>query len=307
MFMVQIANILNYITWDVSPFIYEGEHLAIEWYGTLWVLGLIGLLATLLLTFKHDHVPTQYAFITFIVALVLVLFFGHWFHGLFYEWYYTADYPIHFLGTDWHYRNTYIEHPLRFIDLRHGGFASHGTIVGAVLAGCVMEKSYNTNKWYFIDRILMGLFWIGITVRIGNLINTEICGYETTMPWGIKFSKYDAVLHPTQIYEIMSYLLVIAIGWCLFLSKKTHQYRGLISSVMISLVMLLRIAIECYKQPQMRIEADWVLNMGQLLSVPFAIWAIWFFFYSIEQGASERFTVPPVVRTAGKKNKLRNK
>ena len=49
--------ILNYITWDVSPFIYEGEHFAIGWYGTLWTLGLIGMLVTLLVTFKHDGVP----------------------------------------------------------------------------------------------------------------------------------------------------------------------------------------------------------------------------------------------------------
>ena len=68
---------LNYITWDVSPFIYEGEHFAIGWYGTLWTLGLIGMLITLLATFKHDGVPTQYALITFMVSLICVIFFGH--------------------------------------------------------------------------------------------------------------------------------------------------------------------------------------------------------------------------------------
>ena len=92
--------ILNYITWNVSPFIYEGEHFAIGWYGTLWTLGLIGMLVTLLVTFKHDRVPTQYALITFIVALVCVIFFGHLFQGLFYEWRYLSDNPVRFLGVD---------------------------------------------------------------------------------------------------------------------------------------------------------------------------------------------------------------
>ena len=57
--------LLNYITWDVSPFIYEGEYFAIGWYGTLWVLGLLGMLITLLITFKHDGVPASYGYVTF--------------------------------------------------------------------------------------------------------------------------------------------------------------------------------------------------------------------------------------------------
>ena len=64
-----MIHILGYITWDVSPFIYEGEHFAIGWYGTLWTLGLLGMLVTLLITFKHDGVPSQFALITFMVSL----------------------------------------------------------------------------------------------------------------------------------------------------------------------------------------------------------------------------------------------
>ena len=41
-----MLSILNYITWNVSPFIYEGDHFAIGWYGTLWTLGLIGILSS---------------------------------------------------------------------------------------------------------------------------------------------------------------------------------------------------------------------------------------------------------------------
>ena len=68
---------LHYITWNISPFIYEGNLFAIGWYGTLWTLGLIGMLVTLLVAFKHDGVPAQYALITFMVSLICVIFFGH--------------------------------------------------------------------------------------------------------------------------------------------------------------------------------------------------------------------------------------
>lgn len=282
-----MLGLLNYITWDVSPFIYEGEHFTIGWYGTLWTLGLLGMLATLLLTFKHDGVPVNFALITFIVALVCVVFCGHLFQGLFYEWSYVPDNPAHFLGIDWYYRNRYFEHPWKFFDFTHGGFASHGCVVGALLAGLLLEKPLNCNRWYVIDRTMMGLFWVAIAVRIGNLINNEIYGIETTLPWGFVFGDNEVVSHPTQIYEILSYLLALGLAWWLFLRKNGGEYKGLISAVIMITVMLLRIVIECIKLPQMDIEQGWVLNMGQLLSIPFAVWAIWLLYYTLKLGMQD--------------------
>ena len=282
-----MLSILNYITWDVSPFIYEGDHFAIGWYGTLWTLGLIGMLVTLLVTFKHDGVPTQYAYISFMVTLICVIFFGHLFHGLFYEWYYVPDNPRHFLGMDWNYQNPFLEHPLMFLNIGMGGFASHGTVFGVLVAGPILEKMLQANRWYFIDRGIMGLFWVRITVRIGNLINSEIYGIETSLPWGFKFGDNSFISHPTQIYEILSYLLVIGLAWWLFLRRDGGRYKGLIAAAMTAVVMLLRIFIEMVKLPQMQIESTWLLNMGQLLSIPFAIWAVWFFFYAKENGVQD--------------------
>ena len=282
-----MLGILNYITWDVSPFIYEGEHFAIEWYGTLWVLGLIGMLITLLVTFKHDGIPTQYAYVTFMITLVCVIFGGHLFQGLFYEWSYVPDNPAHFLGVDWYYRNWYFEHPWLFFNFMHGGFASHGTVFGVLIAGLLLEKLMNCNRWYVIDRAMMGLFWVGIAVRIGNLINNEIYGIETSLPCGFVFGDDETASHPTQLYEISSYVLALGVAWWLFLKKDGGRYKGLIAAVIMTIVMLLRILIEFVKQPQMEIEQTWVLNMGQLLSIPFIIWAIWLLFSTLKKGKQE--------------------
>ncbi len=276
--------ILNYITWNVSPFIYEGEHFAIGWYGTLWTLGLIGMLITLLVTFKHDGVPAQYALITFIVSLVCVIFFGHMFQGLFYEWRYFPDDPVHFLGTDWHYRNYYFEHPWKFLDFAHGGFASHGCMAGVLIAGWICAKLFSCNMWYAADRAMMGLFWVAVAVRIGNLINNEICGIETSLPWGFCFGEETIPRHPSQTYEIVSYLLAMGVAWWLFLKRDGGQYKGMLSAVIMTIVLLLRILIEFVKMPQMEIEQDWALLMGQWLSIPFAVYAIWLLFRSLEQG-----------------------
>lgn len=267
--------LLNYITWDVSPFIYEGEHFAIGWYGTLWVLGLLGMLITLLITFKHDGVPASYAYVIFMIALVCVIFFAHLFQGLFYEWYYAPNDPVHFLGTDWHYRNHYFEHPWKFLDFAHGGFASHGMIFGIIISSTILSKLLNINKIYLVDRILMGACWFGVTIRTGNLINAEICGVETTMPWGFVFNDYPYALHPTQTYEMLVYLIVIGIVWYVYLKKDIGNQGGLITGIVLTVTMSMRILIEFIKLPQMQIEQNWMLNMGQWLSIPFCIWGVY--------------------------------
>ncbi len=279
--------ILNYITWDVSPFIYEGEHFAIGWYGTLWTLGLVGLLLTLLLTFKHDKMPTQFALITFMVTLVCVIFFGHLFQGLFYEWYYSPNDTWYFLGIDWDYRNHYFDHPWRFFDFAHGGFSSHGTAVGILVAGWLTAKILPINAWFAIDRGMMGLCWLGMTVRLGNFINGEICGIETTMPWGIIYGEETIALHPSQIYEMLTFAFAFGVACWMFVKYDAGKYRGLLAGTIMSIDLLLRIWIEFYKLPNTWIEDGWVLDIGQWLSIPLAIYGVWLVFYSIEQGKYE--------------------
>ncbi len=281
---------LGYIHWDVSPFIYEGEHFAIGWYGTLWVLGLVGLLITLLVTFRHDGVPQQYAFLTFIITLVSAIFLAHLFQGLFYEWY---------IGADGHCHNYYFEHPLLFLDITHGGFSAHGFVPAVFVVGWIMGKVMRCDMLYVVDRVVMGLAWTGITVRMGNFINKEICGTETTLPWGIIFGDSTYASHPAQIYEVMTWVVVIVLAWWLYCKKDGGKYRGLLSGIIWTITMLLRILIEFVKLPQMRIENGWILNMGQWLSIPTAIFAIWLCFYAIEKGKVEDI---PIIQKKKKEN-----
>lgn len=267
-----MLSVLNYITWNVSPFIYEGEHFAIGWYGTLWTLGLVGLLVTLIVTFKHDKVPTQYALITFMISLVCIIFFGHLFQGLFYEWYYSPDDPGYYLGIDWNYRNYYFDHPYKFFDFAHGGFASHGIVLGAMFAGWMLSYIFQCKSWWMIDRILMGLTNVGWLVRLGNLFNSEIYGVSTSLPWGILFPGDVTPSHPTQIYEMLIFLGANILCWALYLKFDGGKYLGLISSAGLLFIMTLRFLVEFIKLPQMPIEIDWFLNMGQWLSLPYIIW-----------------------------------
>ena len=279
--------VLTYITWDVSPFIYEGEHFAISWYGTLWTLGLIGMLITLLVTFKHDGVPSQYALITFMVSLVCVIFFGHLFQGLFYEWDYLPDNPAHAFGTDWHYRNYYFEHPWKFFDFAHGGFASHGILLGTMLAAWILSKSWHCSYLWLAERACIALSIVGCCVRIGNLFNSEIYGIHTSVAWAFIYPGENMPSHPTQIYEALIFFLPYVIALILLLYTRCNRYYGLVFGITLITMFTLRFLVEFIKLPQMAIESNWLLNMGQWLSLPYILYGVYVVIVSIKNGPQE--------------------
>ena len=82
-----MLGVLNYITWDVSPFIYEGEHFAIGWYGTIVTLAIMVVYLFQYLIYRKEQLPRKYVDIVFIACTILGTLFCHVFHCWFYEWY----------------------------------------------------------------------------------------------------------------------------------------------------------------------------------------------------------------------------
>lgn len=263
-------SVLNYITWNVSPFIYEGEHFAIGWYGTLATLSSLSLLITYLLVYHYRNQPVQYAVILYLVSTILTFFCGHLFQGLFYEWYYSPNDPWYFLGIDWDYRNYYFNHPWIIFNFTHGGFASHGCIFGGICTAAILKKMLNSSFEELFDIIMLGSCSM-LFVRLGNLINSEIYGLPTSLPWGFLFNGEEQPCHPTQIYEILIFLAAYIIGWWILLREKDSKRNGLISGTILVFVFVLRFLVEFIKNPQGEFESDWILNMGQWLSIPYIL------------------------------------
>lgn len=282
--------LLNYITWNVSPWLYEGEHFAIGWYGTLVTLSSITLLATYLFLLKKDKLPMAYALVLFMATTILTYLFGHITHCIFYEWYNDME-PLNILGMKITWRNPKIEHPWSFFDLRHGGFASHGCVVGGVLTALALRKYMRCDFYWLFDRIMVGACSM-LFVRIGNLMTQQIYGVPTTLPWGFLFEGEELPAHPTQLYEIGYFLVAYIVGLWLFAKKDAGHYRGLLSGLMLLMIFIPRFAIEFVKNPQGSFETGWFLNMGQLLSVPFIIWGGIKLYQSIKEGI--RTDIAPV-------------
>lgn len=108
-------------------------------------------------------------------------------------------------------------------------------------------------------------------IRTGNLMNSEIFGGPTTLPWGMWFVRsrewhamYEGIAcHPTQIYEALCYLTLFVILMRMYWKKNLESRPGLIFGVFLIGIFLPRFLIEFIKNDQVAFEADMILNMGQ--------------------------------------------
>lgn len=138
---------------------------------------------------------------------------------------------------------------------------------------------------WVLDRVVIAVSLGGAFIRIGNLMNSEIYGYETTLPWGFKFVRdwvpgtpieVIPACHPTQIYEALVCVIMFVVMMYLFFKKDTVKHQGFFFGLFCTVIFGSRILIEFIKQPQVEFENSMVLDMGQWLSIPFFIAGIYF-------------------------------
>jgi prolipoprotein diacylglyceryl transferase len=170
----------------------------------------------------------------------------------------------------------YLKHPLEILKVWHGGLASHGAAIGILVALGFFAVKEKKGYFWVLDRIAVVVALAGFLIRMGNLMNSEIYGVETTLPWGFVFLRNDERVpkHPTQIYEGLAYLLTFFLLFRMYWKKKGNVYQGLLISIFLILVFTSRFLIEFVKEPQVEFEYAMKLNMGQSLSIPFIILGI---------------------------------
>ena len=167
----------------------------------------------------------------------------------------------------------YLQNPIEIIKIWRGGLASHGAAIGILIALYYFARKNKKPYLWILDRIVIVVALAGFFIRMGNLMNSEIYGIETSLPWGFIFVRNGEVLpkHPTQIYEALSYLLIFILLYSIYRKKGTKVRQGLIFSLFLILLFSVRFLIEFIKEVQVDFEQTMSLNMGQWLSIPFVI------------------------------------
>ena len=110
-------------------------------------------------------------------------------------------------------------------------------------------------------------------VRLGNLMNSEIIGLPTEMPWGFVFVKtgITAPCHPAQLYESLAYFAVFIAIIILYRKHKEKVGTGLYAGFTLFTIFTFRFFVEYIKDNQVAFEDGMLLNMGQILSIPLVI------------------------------------
>ena len=258
---------LNYITWNVDPVLVHLGPLAIRWYGLLWAIGIYATLLIVQKLFKHEGLPEAWLDKLFMYTVIGTILGARIGHCLFYEWDYFS------------------QHPLEILYIWHGGLASHGGAIGILIAMYFFNKNVSKKGYIWIfDRLVIGVAICGFAIRFGNLMNSEIYGSATTLPWGFIFvrNKETLPMHPTQIYEMLYCLITFAVVWWLYWKKEAYKKNGLIFGVFLIGIFGSRFALEFIKNSQEAFEVDMLLNMGQILSLPFIAWGIWLIVRSLK-------------------------
>lgn len=269
--------LLNYITWNVDPEIFSVGPLTIRWYGLLWAVGIWLALMVVQKLFKHEKLSEVWLDKLFMYTVIGAIAGARLGHCFFYEWKLMAE-PVSFLGITFNYSNHYLSHPWELLYIWRGGLASHGGAIGIMIAMFLYDKKVSKKGFVWIlDRLVIGAALTGAAIRLGNLMNSEIYGNSTSLPWGFIFVRdgQTSPMHPTQIYEMMYLLATFGVIWWLYWKKEAYKKNGLILGVFLLGVFGTRFLLEFIKINQEAFESTMMLNMGQILSLPFIIWGIW--------------------------------
>lgn len=264
---------ITYFIWEINPEIIEGVEF-FRWYGVCWVLGMLVGHKILLRIYKTESTPLA-ELDKLIPYLVIGAIIGARLgHVLFYAPSYYWNNPIEILPIR-------INPAFEFTGL--AGLASHGGILGTLLALYLYDKKYRKGYLWLLDRIVIAGAALGGFIRIGNLMNSEIIGIPSHHPWAFIFSNVDQTpRHPTQLYEAIFYFAVSTLLYYLWSSRKYYNHNGFIFGVGITVIFIHRFLIEFLKENQVVFEENLVLNLGQILSIPLILGGVGLIAWSLK-------------------------
>ena len=270
-------NILS-IVWDVNPWLFKlSDSFGIRWYGVLFACAFLFGYIIFNRFFKKEGLSTEKLDqLTLYIALGTVIGarLGHCF-------FYDAAY--------------YLKNPLEILQIWRGGLASHGASIGILVALYLYVRKNKMSFLWLIDRISVVTALGGFFIRMGNLMNSEIYGRPTDLPWGFRFVRDNSRItfsdpntseilgkhlpcHPTQLYEALSYLLLFFILFWVIRKYGEKLKDGVIFGWFLIALFTTRFLIEYLKFEQSDFElnmiSQWHMNMGQLLSLPFIMLGI---------------------------------
>ena len=277
-------NIPGYILWNPDVVAFSFGPVEVRWYSLLWCIGLFAVYQLMHYLFKEQKLGEDKFEPMFLYCFLGILIGARLGHCLFYEPEYYLSRPMEmilpmrkFADGEWHFTG-------------YEGLASHGGTLGLMIAIILYSRNVKLNLMHVLDNVAIVTPVCACAIRLGNLMNSEIIGHPTDVPWAFVFERVDMLpRHPGQLYEAICYAIFFFIGWFIYrlsLKKETMERytsnarkplvdirvgSGFYFGLCLFLIFLSRIFIELTKENQVDFESGMMFNMGQLLSVPFVL------------------------------------
>ena len=264
-----MQQLLNYIVWNPDLEAFNLGPITVRWYGLMWIIGLTLAYLVVKRLYKEQKIKDELFDPLFIYCFFGILIGARLGHCIFYQ---PGDFltswkgiiemllPIHFMADgSWKV-------------VGYAGLASHGGTLGLMIALWLYVRKTNLSIWTVLDNIAIATGITACFIRLGNLMNSEIIGKITDVPWAFIFEKVDAApRHPGQLYEAIAYALLFFIMWALHKKMPEKISTGWYFGFCLTYIFTFRFLIEYTKEIQEAFEATLPLDMGQILSIPFII------------------------------------
>lgn len=275
-----------FINWSPDPEMFNIGGFAVRWYGLLFASAFFFGYLIIQKFFKKQEIPVKVLDRLTIFMLIGTVAGARLGHCFFYEPHY------------------YLSNPLQILNLRQGGLASHGAAIGILISLWFFARKEKKPYSWIVDQIVIVVALSGFLIRTGNLLNSEIVGSPTLMPWGFIFkdvpftgnlnllpSQFSSIYeefknvprHPAQIYEALFYLFVFVLLFFLFWKKNADKKPFFLTGLFLILVFGFRFFVEFFKEIQVHFEQNQALDMGQWLSIPAVITGIIMTIYSLKK------------------------
>lgn len=278
---------LLYITWDVSRELFNiGGMFPITYYGLFFALAFWCGLKVEERMFRVEGLKQEWLDKLLIYVAIATVLGARAGHCLFYEWEYFSRAP-------WEIFLPFSFNPFEFTGFR--GLASHGAAIGILIGLWIYSRKVTKKSIFWIlDRVVLPVALAAMFIRLGNLMNSEIVGLPTDMPWGFKFIHASGVMnthlprHPAQLYEAVCYLFSFVILMYLYWKTNAKEKQGFLFGLFLVLIFTARFFIEFLKESQEAFEDSMTLDMGQWLSIPFILAGAFMLWYSNKKYKEKR-------------------
>jgi phosphatidylglycerol:prolipoprotein diacylglycerol transferase len=257
---------MEHFIWNADPVIFSIGGLSLRWYGLFFVSGFLIGFYIMGWIFREENKNTavldRWLFYIFVSAVIGARL-GH---CLFYD-------PAYYLAN-----------PLEILFVWQGGLASHGGTAGVLFGTWLFSRNFDESFLWLLDRLAIPTALASALIRLGNFFNSEITGIETDSPLGIVFARIsDKPLHPAQLYESLSYLITFAVLYYIYRRYRVTTADGMYLGIMMLGIFASRFMIEFIKPEYASYDIGIMLNLGQLLSLPFILLGVTMIIFSLNK------------------------